>query len=93
MKDRRTEITIETYEVLFIKSSIISRNWCASCGKEVTVINLNDASLSGLSEEDVGRQAQSGRLHLIKAVGQPLLACLNSLLQTWKGELQCNREI
>jgi hypothetical protein len=82
VKERKTEITIETYEVLVISHrGSLSRSWCASCGKQVAVI--------GLSEEAVGQQAPGGRLHLIKAVGGESLVCLNSLIQSWKGELQC----
>ena len=77
MTDRSTQITIETYEVLVIsRSSSTRRSWCESCGKEVTVVTLSDASLSRLSEEVIGRQTRSRRFHLIEAVGQPLLAFL-----------------
>jgi hypothetical protein len=61
--------------------------------KQVAAINLNDASLFCLSEEAVGQQAQSGRFHLIEAVGGLSLMCLNSLIQSWKGELQCKTGI
>jgi hypothetical protein len=90
VKERKTEITVETYEVLAISHrGPISRSWCAGCGRQVTVICSNDASLSGLSEEAIGQLAQDGRLHLIEAGGRPSLICLNSLIQSWKGELQC----
>ena len=94
MKERKIEITVETYEVLHIsRRSSLSRIWCASCGKQVAVFSLNDATLSGLSEEAVSQQALSGRFHLIEAVGGRSLICLDSLIQSWKGELQCKTEI
>lgn len=94
MKERKTEITIETYEVLAIgRRGGISLSWCARCRKQVAVISLNDASLSGLGEEAVGQHTRSGRFHLIEAVGGLSLICLNSLIQSWKGEQQCKTEI
>ena len=94
MNERKTEITIETYEVLVVgRRGRISRRWCASCGKQVAAVSLNAKSLSDLSEESIGQQAQSGRFHLIKAVSGPSLICLNSLLQSWKGEQQCKAEM
>jgi hypothetical protein len=94
VKERKIEITVETCEVLVItRRGSLSRNWCASCGKHVAVFSLNDASLSGLSKETVSQQALSGRFHLIEAVGGRSLICLDSLIQSWKGELQCKTEI
>lgn len=94
MKERKTEITIETYEILAIgRPGRISRSWCANCGKHVAAVSLNDASLSGLSEESIGQQLQSGQLHFIDAVGGLSLLCLNSLIQSWKGELLCKTGI
>ena len=82
VKDRRTEITVETYEVLIIScQGRLSRSWCESCGKQVALIDLNDACLSGLSIEAIQRQVETGRIHLIGRVGGPSLICLNSLIQ------------
>jgi hypothetical protein len=94
VKERKIEITVETYEVLFIsRHNSLGRSWCASCGKHVAVFSLNYATLSGLSEEAVSQQTQSGRFHLIEAGGGRSLICLDSLIQSWKGELQCKTEI
>lgn len=82
MKGRKTEITIETYEVLVINSHASrNRNWCASCGKQVAVISIHDACMSGLSMETIQRHAQTGRIHLIVAAGGLPTICLNSLIQ------------
>lgn len=82
MKERRTEITIETYEVLIrSRHGALRRSWCASCGKAVAMISLNDASESGLGLEAVHGHAEAGRIHLIETVGGSSQICLNSLIQ------------
>ncbi|MEW6210793.1 MAG: hypothetical protein AB1631_20680 [Acidobacteriota bacterium] len=81
MKERKTEITIETLEVLVIsRHGDISRSWCDGCGKQVAIIRLNDACMSGLRLEAIQRQVETGRIHLIETVGGSSL-CLNSLTQ------------
>lgn len=82
MKDRRTEITVETYEVLLIRQrGGLSCGWCASCSKQVTLINLDDACEAGLSAETIHKRAETGRIHLIETSGGSSLICLNSLIQ------------
>lgn len=81
MRERKTEITVETYEVLIIsRHGRLRRSWCASCGKQVAIITLNDASMSGLSIEAVRRQAEAGRIHLIETAEGLSFICLNSLV-------------
>ncbi len=82
MKNRRTEITVETYEVLVMsRHGSLSRSWCASCDKRVAIISLEDACISGLSIEAVQRQVETGRIHLIETIGGSSLICLNSLIR------------
>ncbi|HJQ27020.1 MAG TPA: hypothetical protein VKA60_24240, partial [Blastocatellia bacterium] len=82
MKERKTEITVESYEVLIIaRRAGRRRQWCASCDQQVAIISLDDACASGLSRDAVQRQAESGRLHLIETAGGSSLICLNSLMQ------------
>jgi hypothetical protein len=82
VKERKIEITVETYEVLVLdRSKRLSRRWCASCRKRVAIISLNDACESGLTAETARRRIEKGQLHLIDdANGSPFI-CLNSLLQ------------
>jgi hypothetical protein len=82
MKDRRTEITVETYEVLLIKQrGGLSRSWCRSCSKQVSLISLADAWIAGLSAETIRQGEEAGRFHLVEmADGSPSI-CLNSLIQ------------
>ena len=82
MKDRRTEITVETYEVLVIKQrGSRNRGWCPSCGKHVAVMTLNDASRAGLSIKAAQRPMEAGRLHLIEMAGGVSFLCLDSLVR------------
>ena len=82
VKDKKTEITVETYEVLLIRQrSGLSRSWCASCSKQVALISLDDACMSGLSIETIQRQVGTGRIHLIETAGGSSSICLSSLIQ------------
>jgi hypothetical protein len=82
VKAKRTQITVETYEVLVVKQrASLSRRWCAACNEETAAIDLQDACNSGLSREAVQRHLESGRLHLIDPTDDLPLICLNSLLQ------------
>ena len=77
MKNRRTEITVETYEVLVMsRRGSLSRSWCASCGRQVAIVSLDDACYSGLSVEVVQRQVEDGRIHLVETSGGSSLICL-----------------
>ena len=83
MKERKIEITIETYEVLLIKQrGSVSRSWCKSCSKQVALISLDDACAAGLSAETISQRGETGRIHLIEIAGELPLICLNSLIQT-----------
>ncbi len=83
MKVRRTEITVETCEVLLVKQrGGLNFGWCADCSKQVALISLSDACSSGLSAEEIHLQAEAGLLHLIEtneqwpvASGQSFAAC------------------
>jgi hypothetical protein len=82
VKDRKTEIIFETYEVLIItRRGSLSRRWCASCGEQVAIISWDDARISGLGIDAVQRQVEIGRIHLIETAGGSSLICLNSLIQ------------
>jgi hypothetical protein len=77
---RKTEITVETYEVL-VMSRHCNLNWCAICGKHVATISLSGGCLSGFSIEAAHRLVETGRIHLIELVDGSSLICLNPLIQ------------
>jgi hypothetical protein len=39
---KRTEITVDTEQILVIRKASAGRAWCAECGREVDVLTLND---------------------------------------------------
>jgi hypothetical protein len=89
VKERKIEITTETYEVLVInRRDRLSRRWCASCGRPVAVISLNDAIESGLDVETARLQIKNGQLHMLDGASGSPSVCLYSLLQQLKGDLQ-----
>lgn len=70
MKDTKIEITVESHEVLLIKErGGLSRSWCASCSKQVTMIGLDDACAAGLTAEVINKCAETGRIHLVENSG------------------------
>jgi hypothetical protein len=82
VKDRKIEITVETCEVLLVRQrGTLNFGWCADCSKQVALISLSDACSSGLSAEEIHRQAEAGLLHLIEIIKGVPFICLNSLLQ------------
>ena len=82
VKERKTKITVDSYEVLVTKQrGSFNRLWCSSCGKQAAGISLNDACTAGLTLEAAQRGVESGRLHLIKTVVGPSFVCLDSLVR------------
>jgi hypothetical protein len=82
VKDKKIEVTVETYEVLIIsRRGGLIRSWCANCGKQVTVISMDEACAAGLSAETISQRGETGRIHLIEIAGDPPFICLNSLIQ------------
>lgn len=47
---KRTEITVDTEEILVIRGSRAGRAWCAECGREVDVLTPNDAGKLPLND-------------------------------------------
>lgn len=79
LKAKKTEITVETFEVLLIKQrGGFRRGWCAMCDKHVALISMDEAHLSGLSTEAVQKEVQGGQIHLVETGGSTLI-CFNSL--------------
>jgi hypothetical protein len=82
VKERRTEITVETYELLVAKQrGSLSRTWCAGCGKPEAIISFNHARMSGLNIEATQRQVEGGRLHLIETAVEFSFVCLDSSMR------------
>jgi hypothetical protein len=84
VKVGRTEITVETCEVLIISRRGVTRLWCDGCSKQVAIVSLSDACSSGLSAQEIHRQAEAGLLHLIETIKGVPFICLNPLFQCSK---------
>jgi hypothetical protein len=86
---KRTEITVETEQILVIRNSRARRAWCVECGREVNVVTLNDAGAL------LGGEARTPKLqavlpgcgdgrgwHWSEAADGTLLICLESLMRS-----------
>lgn len=74
---KRTEITVETNEVVVIRRARLYRAWCAECGKEVEMLIAQDArAIAGLGEET----AHPVKWH-VQQQEQTALVCMESLLK------------
>ena len=72
MKERKTKITVETYEVLIIsRHDSLSRNWCASCGKQVAIKTVND-TCSPTAGEDWANSLDRDSWQVVTDLPQPI---------------------
>ena len=80
---KRTEITIETDQVVIIRRRHSSRAWCRECGCEVDMVGLQEAGvLAGMPQEAMHHQAQARGWHLFEGQTGAELICLQSLLKS-----------
>ena len=81
---RRTETTIETYEVLAIRASRgPAQVWCPECGELASMVAPEAAArLAGISTRSIYGQIEAGRLHYEENKEGLLLICLKSVLQS-----------
>jgi hypothetical protein len=91
---RRTETTIETHEVLTIRTSRgPAQVWCPDCGELATMVEPEAAArLAGMSTRLIYGQIEAGRLHYEENEEGLLLICLKSVLQSGKGNSLFNRK-
>jgi hypothetical protein len=80
---KRTEITIETDQVLIIRRRRVVRLWCRECGCEVEMVGQEEAAaLAGLLGKDLPDCAQPRGWHISQGQAGTGLICLESLLKT-----------
>ena len=79
---KRTEITVETHEVLIVKRGDSSvRTWCFGCNAEVRMIGLAEAgALTGNSTTGMLEMIDAGEVHCLEAGTCDPLICLKSLV-------------
>ena len=75
---KRTEITVETDEVLTIRRARVYRAWCVECGREVEMVGLLDArAIAGLP----GNVVCPAKWHVQEEQGSALV-CMESVLRS-----------
>lgn len=78
---KRTEIRVETDEVLVVRRTRIYRGWCRECGVEVEMIPVLDAwtivGRSGHEDEDT----RSRKWH-VHGESDTALVCMKSLVKS-----------
>jgi len=77
--NKRTQITVESDEVVVVRRMRIYRGWCEQCQRDVDMVSDADArSIVKASGYQEG-QEEPGGWHLCEG-GEPSLVCLESLL-------------
>lgn len=77
---QRTEITIETEQILIIRRRQLLRGWCAECGGEVEMAVMEEGAKSaGLGEKSVSDLSQAYGWHVLQSQDGRRLICLNSM--------------
>ena len=76
-KKRRTEIIIETRQLIFLKSTgNPAKSFCAECGSELFKPETA-ALVSGIGTREIYRSVEAGTIHFIEKPDGSLLVCLN----------------
>jgi len=77
----RTEVLIETSEVLIIKRNrTFFRTWCDACEREVSMLPLGEAALlTGHDAEAIRSMMEDSRVHFCYLKSETPSVCLRSL--------------
>jgi hypothetical protein len=80
---KRTEITIETDQVLIIRRRCSTQVWCQECGREADMVALAEAGvLTGMSAQALRDCSQARGWHIAQGPDGVGLICLQSLLKS-----------
>jgi len=84
-KTRRTEITVETDEIVVISGTRRAvQAWCPECDEAVRMITPDEAAaLASASSRTIYQAVEDGRLHNIETTDGVLLVCLKSLSRSF----------
>lgn len=79
----RTEILVETHEVMVIRRrSKAVKPHCLICGEETTMLSLDEATaIFGLSTLELCQLVNDNRIHFTETAIRVLLVCPESLAQ------------
>ena len=77
----RTEVFIETSEILIIKRKrTFVRSWCADCEREVSMLPLSEAALlTGHDVKAIHWMMENRRIHFFYLKPETASICLRSL--------------
>ena len=90
---KRTEITIETDQVLIIRHRRSVRSWCQKCGREVDMVGLKEAeALTGMTQPLLVDGQAEQAWHWSQAEDGSPLVCLESLLKPNSGFFPKNQQ-
>jgi hypothetical protein len=78
---RRTEITVETDEIIIIRQPRrVLRAWCRECDRQVMMVTVDQATaITSKSSRAIFRMAEDGNIHFAETPEGFLLICLQSL--------------
>lgn len=82
-KRKRTEITIETDEMIFFKHiQHPMLAWCSNCDKEVEMLKPEVvAVIEGVTVRKIFRKVEDGQIHFTETPNGMLLICSKCLLK------------
>jgi hypothetical protein len=88
---RRTEITIETEEVIVIRQRRrLFRAYCAGCAQQVIMVTVDQAAAAAdKSSRLIYRMAEAGSIHFLETPEGFLLICLQSLISSDRNDVNC----
>ena len=80
---KRTQVTIETDQVVTIRRRRSLRVWCRECGCVVDAVGLEEAGmLAGMKQPKLPDQAGARGWHVCEGWAGEMLICLDSLLKS-----------
>jgi hypothetical protein len=79
IKKRRTEITVETEEIIAVRhTNQVAGLSCSVCGGPLVTV-VDAVRTAGVSSRVIHRRAEAGKLHFAETPPGLLLVCLASL--------------
>lgn len=76
----RTEITVETDQIVIIRRRRYRRVWCAECRCEVEMLSVVEAeALTGMTQPMPADSAGARGWHVVRSKDKTPLICLESL--------------
>ena len=80
---KRTQIRIETDQVLIIRRRKSIRVWCQECACEVDMVRLEEAAaLTGMAQHTLRNCIANEEWHVFQSPGESPVICLDSLLKS-----------